>query len=997
MNIFHKVTLQILKQNKMRTIVTIIGIILSASMITAVTTLASSLQNYLLENTIYTDGDWHGSAISANKELLKTLEESKEVESLVYAKELGYAIVDDCQNEYKPYLYIIEAGTAFQETMPIHITGGRYPSSENEILLPDHLAENGGVIYRVGDTITLEIGNRMTDGYQLNQYNPYSYNEKVELQRERERQEQETLNEEELNQKAEDSNTMDMESQMQEELESNQELQEELQANQQEKLEIENISKEEIAVRETKTYTVVGFYERPPFENYSAPGYTAIVFPQISTLKKENLLEDNMILKEDRISEDIAKSKNDSVSQETSASEMNFRYNIYFKLKNSKDIFEFTDKIQKSDDTGVVSSTQNSDLLLYLGVSGYEGFYTVLYGLASIVIGLIMFGSVSLIYNAFSISVSERTKQFGLLSSIGATKKQLQKMVFFEAFVVSVIGIPIGIFAGVLGIGVTLFFIGNRFISIGAFSVPLTLCVSPMAIITAGIVALITIFISAWIPSQRATKVTAVEAIRQNTDIKLEKRKKKQENRTQTSGTTWSQKLMYRLFGLSGMIANKYYKRSKKKYRATVISLFMSIVLFVSTSAFTQYLTKAVTEGFDTEGYDITYAHNPLDYTNKQVPRLLSHEELAQLIADCEGVMENAYTDEWSQHLTIKKEYIHKDYLEYNEELNQIVSEINANEIIKTDTVADTKNKKETNTEQIQVYFGMVFVDDENFKQLLKENNLSEEVFMNPENPLAVAFDGETAFDYGLEKYYTYNVLNTEECEVVYTKGETQFTLKSGKLLHERPYYINLNTHLVFVYPYSMIKEVIGEDPNIGYGRHYILSDNHTASYQAIRKVLVEHGLNKNVLYDEAERLEENRNLVMIMNVFSYGFIVLISLIAAANVFNTISTNISLRRREFAMLKSVGMSNKELNRMMNFECILYGSRALLYGLPVSGVITWFIYKIVSDGFETGFHLPWTAIGIATLSVFLVVFATMMYSMRKIKADNPIDALKNENL
>lgn len=112
------------------------------------------------------------------------------------------------------------------------------------------------------------------------------------------------------------------------------------------------------------------------------------------------------------------------------------------------------------------------------------------------------------------------------------------------------------------------------------------------------------------------------------------------------------------------------------------------------------------------------------------------------------------------------------------------------------------------------------------------------------------------------------------------------------------------------------------------------------------------------------------------------------------NVFNTISINISLRRREFAMLKSVGMSNKEMNRMMNFACILYGSRALLYGLPVSIIITGFIYRVISEGFTTGFYLPWSAIAIAVLSVFIVVFATMMYSMRKIKADNPIDALKN---
>ena len=85
---------------------------------------------------------------------------------------------------------------------------------------------------------------------------------------------------------------------------------------------------------------------------------------------------------------------------------------------------------------------------------------------------------------------------------------------------------------------------------------------------------------------------------------------------------------------------------------------------------------------------------------------------------------------------------------------------------------------------------------------------------------------------------------------------------------------------------------------------------------------------------------ENDRNLVLIIKVFSYGFIVLISLIALANVFNTISTSIYLRRREFAMLKSVGMTRKGFRKMMNFECLLYGLKALAFGIPTSFAVTW---------------------------------------------------------
>ena len=130
---------------------------------------------------------------------------------------------------------------------------------------------------------------------------------------------------------------------------------------------------------------------------------------------------------------------------------------------------------------------------------------------------------------------------------------------------------------------------------------------------------------------------------------------------------------------------------------------------------------------------------------------------------------------------------------------------------------------------------------------------------------------------------------------------------------------------------------------------------------------------------------------------FSYGFIVLISLIAAANVFNTISTNIALRRRELAVLQSVGMSRRDVYRMMNFECLRYGLKSLLWGLPVSAAVCWLIYRSVDTGYETAFTIPWVSVAIAVVSVFAVVFATMLYAMHKLRRDNIIDILRAEAL
>lgn len=162
-------------------------------------------------------------------------------------------------------------------------------------------------------------------------------------------------------------------------------------------------------------------------------------------------------------------------------------------------------------------------------------------------------------------------------------------------------------------------------------------------------------------------------------------------------------------------------------------------------------------------------------------------------------------------------------------------------------------------------------------------------------------------------------------------------------------------------------------------------------------KILTEKGLAVSRLIDYAASIETERAMITVINIFSFGFITLISLIAAANVFNTISTNLNLRRREFAMLKSIGMTPRAFSKMMNFECLLYGFKGLLYGLPVSFFITWLIYRAIGNGLETAFFIPWYSIAIAVGSVFLVVFATMLYSMHKIHKENTIDALKNENL
>lgn len=907
MNVFHNLTIKYLKQNKARTLVTILGIMLSAAMICGITTFAASIQDYMLRGAIYNEGMWHGSQFNAEQAAaLEILQDSK-VETGTLLQQFGYAELDGSKNEFKPYIYVLGADENAQSVLPIHITMGSYPTSVTEILLPEHILSSGGMTYQIGDTITLDLGERNVEGIYRYQDTPCYTIEYVDGSDRRVKAE------------------------------------------------------ENIEVRETRTYKVVGFYERisTKVEPYSAPGYTAL-----------------------------------TVMDSTVGNQC--KYSMLFAMKNPSDVYLFMDDL---DAFGVV----NSEVLTYSGVSRSNTFLTVLYALAAIIIMIVMFISVALIYNAFAISVSERTKQFGLLSSIGATKKQLRKMVFFEAFAVCIVGVPLGILFGILLIGIALALLGDKFGALG-YSVDMKLSVSVAPMVIAAIVSFITVMISAWIPSKRAIKISAIEAIRQTTDIKAD------DKPVRTS------KLTYLLFGLPGMLANCYYKRNQKKYRTTIISLFTSIVLFVSVSSFGNYLVATVEGGFGTSKCDLGFA------TELSEGSKVTADDLLALTMDDKGIEQSVYAQEYYFLAETDESFVTEESLSHLTALSE-------------DTVEVTGN----------VYF----VNDSEFIRLLGEHNLDETEYFDPSNPLGIAVEGNALIvDQNTGKYIQMDLLNSdrgdftgvkrkyidgyrlhnqktidgveyyiyksedgtkEDIQLTAEEANVTFTIRTGKTIDESPFYIENNSNNIkVIYPISMKKFVVTE-PMVNFTsdlyNFYYTSSEHQLGQKSLTGTLSENGIkvelppdeNLDMITNYAVKEDTNRNMNTIMQVFSYGLIVMISLVSAANVFNTISTNINLRRREFAMLKTVGMTEKGRNKMMNYECLLYGSRALLLGLPVSVAITYLIYRVTASGFALEFHLPLGAMAIATCSVFLVVFVTMVYAMYKIKKDNPMDALKNENI
>jgi len=873
----NKVTLRALKKNRVRTIVTIIGIILSAAMITAVTTLIASMQNYMVNLSIAEEGNWHAAVHHVRYENYEKIRDFREVEKAALVRERGYSLLEGSTNEYKPYLYLLEVDKEAFDTLPIHLVSGRLPQNENEVIISEHIQTNGGVAYQLGDTLKLNIGQRISeDGMILGQKDGIVKSEDKVL--------------------------------------------------------------EKLEAKETRSFTVVGIMNRLSYrlEAYSAPGYTIITLSHFSGMADGGQSDNN-------------------------------QWSVYFRVKNPRKVYGIMNEIAEKEQISQAQLEENSDVLRYMGISSHDNFKAVLYGLGTILIGLIMVGSISLIYNSFSISVSERTKQFGLLSSVGATSKQIRHSVIFEAFALALIGIPLGVLAGLLGIHVTLYFMEDLFASIisSDVAVAFTMKVSIPSIVVTAITAMVTILISAHIPARRSARISAIEAIRQTPDIQLKAKQVK---------TSW---ITRKLFGLEGDLALKNMKRNRKRYRSTVVSLFISVVLFISASAFSMYLRDSVTNVYEDEEYDIAYnlmQSKPNEATNKL------YEDIMALDTIEEGsIVTNAYANAY-----LPKEKVDDAF--YRETL---------------DGYTDFNDG-----EDIPVQIEINGVDHDTFREYIKELGLDEAQFEDPNQPAGILIDKQHYYDYEAKKYFNSSILKDRSIESVTLEfNNDQETVQTEVMVTSfadtAPFGIRdyaWRGVMMLIMDYDSMNHFISEQPSVYYhSMMYFASKEPFKAEEDIRDILNDAGYSTSNLTNTAQIIQNSRNAITIISVFSYGFIVLISLITIANVFNTISTNVNLRRREFAMLKSVGMTDRSFNKMLNFECIFYGLKALLYGLPVSLFITYLIYRSIDQGVEMGFYLPVNGIVISVFSVFLVVFVSMMYSMSKIRNENILDALKNENL
>lgn len=854
MNIFNKVTLQSLKKSRTRTIVTIIGVVLSAAMITAVATFAVSLQNYLINSSAVKYGSWHVEFLDVDSAFLQERSHDKGGRDTATIENIGYAALNDGKNPDKPYLFVTGFNEKAFKDLPIKMISGRLPQNSGEVLIPVHLSANGGVNYAVGDTLSLAVGDRVNGSGRLTQHTPYN---------------------------PEDGS-------------------------------------EAVVPKAEKIYTVVGICERPSFEEAAAPGYTLIT-------------------------------ASDPADQADS-------FNVFVTLDNPREVQSYA-----KDKAGGYNTILNDYVLRFMGLSDDTLFNTLLYSVGSILVLLIMLGSVFLIYNAFNISLNERTRQFGILASVGATSKQLRNSVLFEGLCIGVVGIPIGLAVGIGSITLVISVIAGNFRNILLTDVPLTLTVSVPALIASAVISMITILISAYIPARKAAKRPVLESIRQTNEVKIDSKAVKTSDFAQ------------RVYGLEGMLALKNFKRNKKRYRSIVLSLTLSVVLFVSANAFGESLKQAAKQSVVDSDYDICFTTQNMD--ESQLFRL--YDKLKAV----EGVYESSYQAVSTYSCTARA----SDFSERYREALGLASP----------------------DETVALPMDIQFVEDSVYLDFIKDLGLPAEEYTG-QNAKMTAVAKAKGDSEQSGKRSLYNMFDNTSMDFTVVPGADDGTAQDqGKTVSltfvdtipvdgipRQSAQVKSATFMI-VAPYQLKSNFEpGSDAVTGLT---FRSDNAAQSVAEMKTVIQSEGITANYsLYNANEIFEQNRNIVFVVDVFTYVFVFMISLIATANVFNTISTNIKLRRREFAMLRSVGMSDRDFSKMMNFECAFFGMKTLLFGVPIAVLLSWLIYRgMDAGGAKIGFIFPWASLIISVIGVFFLVFITMLYATRSIKKENIIDALRDD--
>lgn len=884
MKLLNKLTLKNLRLNKVRTIVTIVGIMLSAALITVVSGMALSGRQTMIDAQAAWSGNYDVALDIIDNSVIETARNNRNVENAFYKERLGYARTKNADGETCDYSVLAMSENTYDNCFKIDLIKGKFPTNSGEAVVTKSFKTQDGKDVKIGDKITLDVG-VLTD---------------------------------------KDSNVLDEEG-------------------------IHNLLQKDFnkcSIIDTvkRTYTVTGIIERPKTSELYDPSNLSMIY----TVSDEKA----------PIEAIRTKHMNKLYIAYTPQSEGNY-------LQNTADILGFkaddmsnviSDEISPEDQqtSGINAYEFNFVLLSMKGYGGSDGTNVMIFSLAVIIIIIVMLASVFVIRNSFAISITEKTSMYGMLASVGATKRQIRRNVLFEGFILGLIGIPLGILLG-LGVNAILIAILNSVLGDVLSGASFVFVTPTIPIICAIVLSAVTIFCSSFFIALRASRIPPLVAIRGNKDIKVKNNKPYR-----------TSKLTKKLFGVGGEIASKSLKRSRKKYRTTVISIVVSVAMFIAVSAFMDYGMTFTDHYYG----NADYSYMVVGIDSKQAQTIEKMPEIENYLtvglqygyvsADVpvNECGENFLYDNADGTKSFSVEFLefeHDTFVQICRELKLDYNKVKGGVLVYSQVTPD--NSESGNSSKPMKLFGKtaptkftVHGNDEEGNELktgkLRVASLFDEI---PKSADSVIGEG-TIFGQGLiigEQGVISPQLGEHGCGI---------TL-----------YANTSDHTSLT---NRIESMSGT----GDSESYIS------------------------IFDYEEIVRQFNAIMLIVGIFVYGFIGVISLIGLTNIFNTISTNMQLRSKEFASLKSIGMTKKEFNRMIRLESLMYGIKSLIIGIPLGVLGVFAIFSAFSRGnVPMSFVFPWKAILISIAAVIIVVWLIMKYSISKVNKQNIIETIRNDNI
>ena len=934
MNLMKTLTLKNLKLNRKRTIVTIVGIILATALLSALVTLVSSFQYSVIKYQKQKGGDFHVKFSNVKMSELSEFKNNRNIESTFETMGMGFAKLEGCKNEDKPYAYVMATDEAGFERGCFKLIEGRMAKNEDEIVIPRHLKTNGRIDIKVGDEITLDVGKR----YDSNTESVISENCAYE-------HEAETL-----------TDTV------------------------------------------TKHYKVVGIMERPGYgmEDYSAAGYTFVTYSDelaaIDNGTKNEVNEPETTLTVySRYTQKALRNK-DAVTADI----IGVDEKLFAKANNSsvEMTAEESDRFLKEMEKAKYDIYMNGYLISYECVFPIDGSFKALFTVAAVVALIIILTSVYCIKNSFNISITEKIRQYGMLASVGATRRQIKSSVKTEAAMLGVVGIPVGTLSGILASFILVKVVNA--LSAGWLNFALSFHTSLPALILAVILSIATIYFSATGSARRAAKVTPLEAIRNTKEIKIKSAKLK------------TPAIIGRIWGIGGVISYKNIKRNNKKYRTTVTSIVICSVTFIVISYFMSMAFSMVGMSYASADYNIGI--------NMSCKKDIDIEKFSNLLSGIEGAED--YLVGAGYDFDVDKPEYTKEYGEYcrqvyddSEDVSQMVL-ITVLDDKSYDKYASDAGIKNAAAGAILVNKGTFDVYNENSsKYVKKEMELYKykagDTIECGYNVYDDAVDDDNAVEGDTESSTEDNSGYVDE-ETINNGVRKTVDVTIAGVTDKVPtgYKGYGNTTLLFMNQKgfeSLWADGKSNELKPGHASYsaYVVAENADEYQDTFEKETEENPEYSQISFyvsNMDKQMRDEKSLFTLLGVFAYGLIVVIALIGITNIINTLSTGMELRSREFATLRSIGMTDKQFAGMVRLESVFISVKALVIGVPL-GILISYLLCVMMNRMDDAiiYEPPYKAIILCIVVVIMLIYAIMKLSMTKLRHNNIIETIKNENL